>query len=907
MNRHKKRSSRTMYTTKAVFAAMAGFMVFGGAGTAIGASAAPAAAAQSASGGAFSDVKVGLWAEKHIYKLAAQGIVIGNNGQFRPNNSVTQQEAVLMALRFMKTDKQADSEAAVVLPEGIEVDNYFKPYVVLAFKQGLLDRTAESGSVKDKQHWGKRAASREWIAELLIRALGKTQDAQAVGAEPTGFADDAKVDAAKRGYINAAVKLGLANGVDGNRFDPKGAVTRAQLATFLSRAQSHTSNEYDNTVTGTVSELTYGKLTLFTDNGPQNYVLGSTTAYFTSTSEKRIAFSDLQPYTKLKIAGKDGVASYVEVTDPNQQVDTLEGTFAMLAPDNIFWLKTPTAFKDYAYNPNAVFLDANGANINPASIAPDSQVTVTRETFTGAHRVVKLQVRSGIVNKTETGTVQSVDTAGKRITFKTAAGSEESFKFDDATVFRSGSQIVTSAELKAGINVKYTIKDNIVSVAEVTQGVERTVQGSLLELTDSSVIYKLSDGTRQVKLLVDHPAFVVGGNTRAVMDDLIADTAFGDNVQVTLNAQDQVSKIEVLSRKMDQFIEATATGFDAKTNLLTIRDKDNKAHLLQLDDKTKLIHTGPQTELKSFGNLLPNRKVNVNAIGDRAILVEIVSKYEGTVTGVSTTGRSFTLKTTDGRSMTLPYPSGVEIFGRTGATIADVPVGSEVTVVLMPNQEVVSALRVKTTVQVPIAAIDAENNRLRVMSGSGVADLYTLGIPVKDADGNPIKITDFVVGMPVNVTTMGSTALAVQGVKITLGQVTAIDKAGGKLTVKGYNGQTDTYSFGGGAKITRAGAVSADIGTLAVGDRVEARSGGDGSVLVNVLNSETRTFSRYESATNEISVKRANTNDNRYRFPLAPNVYIHQGDTTLPVQSLKENDNIVVYFSNNSVVEIVKQ
>lgn len=180
-----------MYTTKAVSAAMAGFMVFGGAGTAIGASAAPAAAAQSASGGAFSDVKVGLWAEKHIYKLAAQGIVIGNNGQFRPNDSVTQQEAVLMALRFMKTDKQADSETAVVLPDGIEADNYFKPYVVLAFKQGLLDRTAESASVKDKQHWGKRAASREWIAELLIRALGKTQDAQAVGAEPTGFADDA--------------------------------------------------------------------------------------------------------------------------------------------------------------------------------------------------------------------------------------------------------------------------------------------------------------------------------------------------------------------------------------------------------------------------------------------------------------------------------------------------------------------------------------------------------------------------------------------------------------------------------------------------------------------------------------------------------------------------------------------
>lgn len=40
------------------------------------------------------------------------------------------------------------------------------------------------------------------------------------------------MSANKRGYINVAVDLGLANGLDGNRFDPQGAVTRAQLATF---------------------------------------------------------------------------------------------------------------------------------------------------------------------------------------------------------------------------------------------------------------------------------------------------------------------------------------------------------------------------------------------------------------------------------------------------------------------------------------------------------------------------------------------------------------------------------------------------------------------------------------------------------------------------------------------------
>lgn len=49
----------------------------------------------------FSDVNLGFWAEKHIHKLAALDILKGNNGKFRPNDDVTQQEAITMAIRFM--------------------------------------------------------------------------------------------------------------------------------------------------------------------------------------------------------------------------------------------------------------------------------------------------------------------------------------------------------------------------------------------------------------------------------------------------------------------------------------------------------------------------------------------------------------------------------------------------------------------------------------------------------------------------------------------------------------------------------------------------------------------------------------------------------------------------------------
>lgn len=424
---------------------------------------------------------------------------------------------------------------------------------------------------------GERKASREWIAELLIRALGKSADAAVAASAPTGFADDAKVSANKRGYINVAVDLKLANGLDGNRFDPQGAVTRAQLATFFSRAEAHNTVEYDNTVSGTISQLADGKLSVYNNGKTSTYTLGASTAYYTSASESRINLSDIQPYTKVTVIGATYNAAYVEVTDPTQQVESLSGSFAMVAPGNKLWLKSATGFTEYYYDEATTFVDANGTPIESASLVADSVVTLQRETYSGSHKVVKVQVTSGVVNKTTTGTVQSIDLTGKSITFKNAAGTVETFKWEDGTsLFSSQSSVLQPADLKTGAAVKYTIKENVIRTVEVTEGVERTVQGVLTELSNSTVVYKKTDGTREVKLLGTKPVIVIPNMNSAVADDLIADTVGGDKIQLTLNSSDQVIKIEVLSRQIEQYSGATVIDYNTKTQLLTVMDTEKR-------------------------------------------------------------------------------------------------------------------------------------------------------------------------------------------------------------------------------------------------------------------------------------------------------------------------------------------
>lgn len=580
----------------------------------------------------------------------------------------------------------------------------------------------------------------------------------------------------------------------------------------------------------------------------------------------------------------------------------------MVAPGNKLWLKSPTGFTEYYYDETTSFVDVNGAGIEPASLVTDSVVSLQRETYSGSHKVVKVQVTSGVVNKTTTGTIQSVDLTGKSITFKNTAGTVETFKWEDGTsLFSSQASVLKPADLKTGNAVKYTIQDNVIRTVEVTEGVERTVEGVLTELTSSTVVYKKADGNREVKLLGTKPTIVIPNMSGAVADDLIADAVGGDKIQVTLNSSDQVTKIEVLSRQIEQYSGATIVDYNSKTQLLTVMDSSKKAHVVQLDEKTKLIYEGALPNLTNMGaKLIENRKVNLKAIGQRALSLEIVTKYEGTLTAVNSTSKTLVLKLNDGQSLTMPYPQLVDLFGKTSPSLSDIPIGSNVTASLTTGQDLIAVLKVKTVLQVEAATVNSGTNRLGIKWNGGTSDINTLAIPLTNEAGESIKLTDLKAGDYLNVTFDGSSPLAIQAVKLTTGQVSSVDAAGNSVVVKDYAGAAQTLAVSGGVKIIRDGSTTTALSNLTAGDRVEIRKDPDGSTTIRIMSQLSRTFSRYESATNSLVTKRPNLND-KYQFFVPANVYIHQGDSTLSVQSLKENDNIIMYFNNDILVEIVKQ
>ncbi|RAR45119.1 S-layer homology domain-containing protein [Paenibacillus sp. MDMC362] len=906
------RHSKHVHSKKVVSAVMAGLIAFGGGASIVSAdeeaaNATTANASQTAIN-AFSDVSAGYWGEKYIYQLAAQGIVTGNNGKFRPNDPVTQQEAVTMAIRFLSMQDQLSSGAAT-LPTNIKVNDYFTKYVELAFQQNLLDKQKESGYTDEKVIWGAQKASREWITEVLVRSIGRTAEADAAKNKATGFADNAKISPDRLGYVNVAVELGLAKGLNGNKFDPQGAVTRAQLATFLSRAQAYITTNYENQYKGSIASIENGKLELYADGKLNSFKLDSSTAYFTSDSEKRLQFSEIRPYTQAVVIVNNGTAAYVEITDPTQQVERFDRTYARLSPNNVIWLDTGSTFEELSYEPSTVFLDQNGTKIDPKTLAAGSLLTIERETYSPQKKIVSIRVKSGLVNKTGAGIVQNVDTVNKRVTLKDSSGYEDTYTWDNATVIRYQNQILAPAELKNGYTVNFTVENSILQTLEVTQSVDRTVQAMLYSIEENgkTITYKRNGSTQlETKYLAEKPEIIINGVAKPVLSDLLADAVSGDQVTLTINAEEKISRIEVTGRQIEQLDAVTVVNYDGKTHWLTVKDANNQPRVIVLDDKTKLDSSYGTTLDKVGPLLISGRKVSVSLIGTRVLSLEVVYKVEGKINTINTSKQVISIMTANGKVEEISYYNSpvVEIFGRSGASLADLRIGDEVLAQLSNNQDYLQSLKLKTSAQFEVVSTEPTRNRIRVKANGSTSDIYTDKSILIGENGQAILLADLRPGALVNITFQGLTPVAIAEVKLTLGEVTSVDPSANALTVKDHTGNSQTLGVSGGVKVIKNGSTASNVSPLTSGDRVEIRKDIQGVTMIQVLEKVERAF--WQASSTEIQVKRKSMNDN-FRYVLSDKVFVHQGDTTLSVQSLKENDNIVLYLNNGVVVEIVKQ
>lgn len=167
---------------------------------------------------ASSDI-AGHWAEDVITQWENAGMISGyEDGTFRPNNSVTRAEFVIMMNNALGL-----TEAGEVSFSDVQPGNWFYNAVAIAVAAGYCSGY-EDGTFKPSA-----TITRAEAAVMIANAAGLEQDA--TGA--AGFTDS--IPAWAQGSVGAVVKAGFMSGYPDGTFAANQSITRAEAVSSLNR------------------------------------------------------------------------------------------------------------------------------------------------------------------------------------------------------------------------------------------------------------------------------------------------------------------------------------------------------------------------------------------------------------------------------------------------------------------------------------------------------------------------------------------------------------------------------------------------------------------------------------------------------------------------------------------------
>ncbi|NRF89783.1 S-layer homology domain-containing protein [Paenibacillus frigoriresistens] len=863
----------------------------------------------------FPDVKSDYWGIRHISKLALEGIIEGyEDGAYRAENSVSQQDVLIMATRMMGLQGDVDAmTSTTVFPDFMLVDNYARNYVAIALQKGLISNEEEkvrSQSDKSKDKWGQRKATREWVAEVVIRAIGKASTAQSLSTTPTAFKDNNDISSTTLGFVNAAVALKVVDGFEDGTFQPKGAVTRAQMAAFLSRSQKELATLPSRAVKGYMTSLTSGTIGLMDKDGnTSTYKLSPNTVFFGNKNDTAIAANTLQETFEVSLVQVNGTAYYVEIISDELQLDIHEGKLLKL---NMSSLKaTLDDYESYDLAPDVAVTDADGRGLSLGSIVNGSTIQLRKSKIVKTDKYTSIIVKQVPVNKTADGAIQTLNKDAMQITLlDTVSGQPETYGFSSSLIATlPDNSLVDINSIHVGDSVEYTVKNSeIVKIVIKKQAdVGVSVEGTLKALGDDKTfltITKSAGGALASYVLSDNVQVRINGLATASIYDI----APGDQLKLDV-LNNKVTLITVTNRSIENLYFAKIISYDQASKLLTVIDNSGKPHAYILKDTVSISYAGVKLPFANFSSTFTAGKyVDLLVSKDNVTQIQMSSQLDGTLTQLNLQTNDITLKTDSGQSLTfkLTYAPQVELANKPNSTLSDLKVGDNVSLLLSFDQGIVTKIVTSKTALYKTVLTNVNSNQITVTDEANTSYVVSLdGVPIVKADQSVGSMSDVALDDYVKLTFKGLAVVKAELISPVRGKVTAVNAASASLTVQDFSGKSQVINAGSNYSVKLNGGVTWSFTSIKVGDRVQVMKDATDKMIIQVAVGSKREVDNYNNVVNQFYFK-ATSSGEKTAYSIFPRAYFHKGADVVSAASFAAGDQVTLYVLDDKIVEIEK-
>lgn len=208
----------------------------------------------------FSDLKENHWAYVPINEMADKGILKGYpDGTFLPDKSVTRAEFAKILVLSLKINQ---NETTKLDFQDVSKEHWAYDYIQIAAKY----LPAYKNSNDELAYLPDNNAVREDVVAAIVMASGLENSKYDLNTL-NKFSDSKQISEKLSKYIAIAVENGLIQGHSNGSFEPKGNLTRAQIAQLIKNVEKV--NEKNNSLENekNVFEVTYDTKTLKIDLG----------------------------------------------------------------------------------------------------------------------------------------------------------------------------------------------------------------------------------------------------------------------------------------------------------------------------------------------------------------------------------------------------------------------------------------------------------------------------------------------------------------------------------------------------------------------------------------------------------------------------------------------------------------